>query len=585
MKSGLMVSWAERCFSSAAARLAVLLLTLLVAGSAQAAVLIIATDGTGAGNVLSVPAGINCGSGTDCYELILDALTLTATPETGSTFVGWSGACSGTGLCVVTNTKGDQTVTATFSGPTLFVSEAGTGTGVVTSVPTGIVCPGSCSKSFNRVTQNVAATVVTLTATPAADSTFTGWSGVDGVACGVAATCSVTMNTARNVTATFTGAKVINFVIYVGKLGGGLGRVYSSPEPATPVPSGAAYIDCGSRCRDTFPLGAPVILKAVAATGATFTGWTGCTNNASASQDCVVYNTDSTVILPPVTASFTNAATSVRTLWVTKQGAGTGSITSISSPTVTGQKEVNCGGTCTVDYNPDATVTLTASPGAPAFAGWRGACVGTRTTCTVTMETSKSVIATFVPSVTTSLLGTGRGVVTSQPTGINCGSSCSAVFASASSAILTATPNTGSVFAGWAGPCTGTAACTVGTSVTQNVTAVFSLANPSVSIPSAPVIAAAKPGPANAVISFAPPASESSSPVIRFDASCQASGLSRMTASGTASPIVVRQLLPRTAYACSVIAVNNVGASPASASLTVTPLSNDISSILLLLLD
>jgi hypothetical protein len=202
------------------------------------------------------------------------------------------------------------------------------------------------------------------------------------------------------------------------------------------------------------------------------------------------------------------------------------------------------------------------------------------------MESGKSVIATFIPSVTASLTGTGRGVVTSQPAGINCGSSCTAIFASGSSAILTATPNTGSLFAGWAGPCTGTAAaCTVGTSVTQSVTAMFSLANAAPAKPGAPLIAAAKPGPGSAAISFTPPASEGSSPVIRYDASCQATGLSSATASGTVSPIVVRKLSPRRSYACTVSAVNSVGASSPSAALSVTPSSNSVNSIFQLLLD
>jgi len=42
-------------------------------------------------------------------------VTLTATPNSGYTFAGWSGACSGTGTCQVTMDS-DKTVTATFTG-------------------------------------------------------------------------------------------------------------------------------------------------------------------------------------------------------------------------------------------------------------------------------------------------------------------------------------------------------------------------------------------------------------------------------------------------------------------------------------
>jgi hypothetical protein len=59
-------------------------------------------DGTGNGTVTSTPAGIDCGA--DCTESYDygTVVTLTAVAETGSTFTGWSGACSGTGNCVVT---------------------------------------------------------------------------------------------------------------------------------------------------------------------------------------------------------------------------------------------------------------------------------------------------------------------------------------------------------------------------------------------------------------------------------------------------------------------------------------------------
>ena len=69
----------------------------------------------GNGTVTSEPEGINCGD--DCTEDFDEntSVTLTATPDSGATFNGWSGACTGTLPCVVTM-DANRTVTATFEG-------------------------------------------------------------------------------------------------------------------------------------------------------------------------------------------------------------------------------------------------------------------------------------------------------------------------------------------------------------------------------------------------------------------------------------------------------------------------------------
>jgi hypothetical protein len=60
-------------------------------------------------------------------------------------------------------------------------------------------------------------------------------------------------------------------------------------------------------------------------------------------------------------------------------------------------------------------------------------------------------IDTFPLSVT--LSGTGTGTVTSTPAGIDCGSTCDALFDNETLVTLTATPAIGSFFAGWSGDC------------------------------------------------------------------------------------------------------------------------------------
>ena len=80
-------------------------------------------------------------------------------------------------------------------------------------------------------------------------------------------------------------------------------------------------------------------------------------------------------------------------------------------------------------------------------------------------------------SLTVTKSGTGSGTVTRAPPVISCGTTCFASFASGTTVTLTATPATGSTFAGWNGACTGTGACTVTRSSVQAVGATFGTAS------------------------------------------------------------------------------------------------------------
>jgi List-Bact-rpt repeat protein len=79
----------------------------------------------------------------------------------------------------------------------LTVLKDGAGSGTVTSSPAGIDCGAGCSAEF------VNGAKVTLTATPAAGSTFAGWSGGG---CSGTAPCRVSLGTDREVTAHFAVA-------------------------------------------------------------------------------------------------------------------------------------------------------------------------------------------------------------------------------------------------------------------------------------------------------------------------------------------------------------------------------------------
>lgn len=108
---------------------------------------------------------------------------------------------------------------ARFEGSTLAVSVAGGGSGTVTSSLVGIACNSSCSAPL-------AAGPVTLTATPAPGSVFSGWSGGG---CSGTGTCQLQMSTDEAVTAIFT---LLPQTLAVTMTSGGAGSASSGFLPA-----------------------------------------------------------------------------------------------------------------------------------------------------------------------------------------------------------------------------------------------------------------------------------------------------------------------------------------------------------------
>jgi uncharacterized repeat protein (TIGR02543 family) len=125
---------------------------------------------------------------------------------------------------------------------------------------------------------------------------------------------------------------------------------------------------------------------------------------------------------------------------------------------------INCGTTCDGSFRAASSVQLTAAPTAGyVFTGWSGAATGTANPCTVVMNGSKTVNATFALSpsyaLTISSDGTGSGTVTSNGTGISCPADCTESYLANEVVTLTATT------------------CTVTMSAVKNVKATFVLGN------------------------------------------------------------------------------------------------------------
>jgi hypothetical protein len=227
-------------------------------------VLTVSSTGSGSGTVASSPSGIDCGTACSATFDEGTAITLSAVPDPGSVFRGWSGAgCDDSDQCTIT-IAADTSVTAIFvARHELEVVLDGSGGGDVLSFPEGIDCGFECIASFDEGTD------VTLSATPDSRSVFKGWAGGD---CFGTEDCVVTMDEPMQVTATFIALHDLD----VSRAGSGRGRVTSSP----------GGIRCGSVCSAPYEEGAEVELTAEPAGRSTFLRWRGAC--AGAGRHCVV---------------------------------------------------------------------------------------------------------------------------------------------------------------------------------------------------------------------------------------------------------------------------------------------------------
>jgi Divergent InlB B-repeat domain len=144
-------------------------------------------------------------------------------------------------------------------------------------------------------------------------------------------------------------------------------------------------------------------------------------------------------------------------LTVTRSGGGT-----VSDST----GKINCGSSCGMFAPAGTSLSLLANPGGLVFIGWSGACSGTQTTCTLTVNGQTQVSATFLPQFTLSVGRSNPGTVIATPNGndraLNCGGACSAKFTQGTVVTLVATPPAGKTFASWGGACSGTdTTCTI----------------------------------------------------------------------------------------------------------------------------
>lgn len=371
----------------------------------------------------------------NCFASIAtDAtITLTATPDPGWVFAGWSGDCLGTAPCTLRMDQA-RSVRATFtpqSGATpqtLSISLLGPGT--VTSDPAGIACPPDCSAAFPFGSR------VTLSGAASPGATFNGFQGD----CFGSGSCDLTMDRTRSVTAVFTGP---GFRLDVTVTGSGV--VVSAPDG----------VACPPDCDGTFGAGSTVSLTPLPAAGWAFAGWSG---DCAGTGPCAV-----TIDRARAVGALFSQGTFPLDVAVTGPGVVTSAPAGIACPT-----------DCTEPFAGGRMVTLTAVPAAGAlFAGWEGDCAGTGT-CTVTMASARAVTARFTgQTVPLSVTVSGSGTVTSTPSGIACPPTCAASFPEGTLVTLSAVPSSGWELTGWSGACAGAGTCQVRTDAARSVAAAF----------------------------------------------------------------------------------------------------------------
>jgi hypothetical protein len=279
------------------------------------------------------------------------------------------------------------------------------------------------------------------------------------------------------------------------------------------VISAPTGINCGSTCSVSYVANSVVTLTATAASGSIFNGWGGsCTGTAST---CVL----SLNANKAVTANFVPIPLELP--YVTINAA-----TSITTNSATLSALVNPNGVSTsvaFRYSPVQSTcsNLSQISASSVFTGSSPITVSRIITgllpsttyyyCAIansSVGSSVSVVKSFVTTtnvvinnytLTVTKNGTDADLVTSSPTGItgiNCGSSCNASFASESVVTLTATASAASSFVSWVG-CSSVAGLTCTVSISANKSIIANFAPLPISTKLSAVLDAASPMASN----------------------------------------------------------------------------------------
>ncbi|MFZ4440039.1 MAG: SUMF1/EgtB/PvdO family nonheme iron enzyme [Syntrophales bacterium] len=376
----------------------------LNAGSTFA--LSISKPGNGSGTVASAPSGINCGTTCSAPFAGGASVTLTATPASGSTFSGWSGACSGTGTTCSLVMNTDNSVTATFTIATIALGVALDNTSLVWTTGGNAPFVGQMTTSYSggsaaqtgKIGNSQSTYLSTSVTGPGTLSFYWKVSSelnhdffavyLDGV---VKYSWSGSTSWYKSVLTIPAGTHTVKWeyvkdsTLSSGQDAGWVDNVVFTPTAAYlltasktgsgTITSSPAGISCGSDCTENYYSGTAVTLTATPDAGWYFTGWGDACSGAGS---CTI----------TMSAAQSVSATFAPTFNLTVSKTGNGTITSNPAG-------ISCGTDCTEIYKSGTSVTLTATPDSGwNFTVWGGACSGTGS-CQITMNQANNVTATF----------------------------------------------------------------------------------------------------------------------------------------------------------------------------------------------
>lgn len=407
----------------------------------------------------SDPSGSGVLTGAGTYQAGQTVL-INAVANSGYSFVNWT---DGSTILSTNNSftysmpASNKTLTANFTTDdpttyTLTINNSPSNGGTVTSTNNSDLV-GTCSQE--TCTYNIASgTTIILTNTPSSNYSFSNWSGAG---CSGTGNCNVQMNQDRTVTAnyTYTG----NYVLNVVTEGTGSGGVISNPSS----------INCGSVCSASYSNGTSVTLTAIPLSYSEFAGWSG-DGCSGTSPTCTVTMDQARNI----NAEF-NIDVQQSVLSIIKGGLSPNNASTI----VSNPSGIYCGSNCSSSFNSGENIELNVTLNDPknyyTIFNTSGLSSCSGLSCSFTIDSDINVIINVHPNtLTVNRQGSGSGIITSNPEGIDCGFTCDYDFDKDSEVTLTANPTPGSTFTGWSGACSGTSlTCTVTMDYAKTVNASF----------------------------------------------------------------------------------------------------------------